>query len=99
MSWDTAIHEHRKWGLTTFDMTADEVVLKFKEEAKEFLDNPSGEEAADCIGALLIWAELEGLDMHLEFTKKLEICKQRTYERRPNGTYHHVRQAEIITGE
>lgn len=90
MTWDAAIREHRDWGLATFDMTADQVVLKFEEEAKEFLDNPSGEEAADCIGALLIWAEIKSIDILQAFTEKLEVCKGRTFARQPNGTYHWV---------
>lgn len=67
-------HNHRK-------------LIKFKEEVKEFLDEPCKEEAADVFIALLGYAHRENFDLIEEAYKKLHIVKNRDQVARDAAKY------------
>lgn len=93
LTWDD---HHAKflawWRVALPDETADDLVLKFKEEAKEFIDDPNGTEAVDCIGVLFAWADRAGVDLLQMAAEKLEVCRHRQWARRPDGSYHHIQR-------
>lgn len=90
-TWDDLHREHLAWWhLALPDMTADDWAKKFQEEAEEFLKDPSGTEASDCLGVLFAWAEADGVDLLQAAFDKLEVCRHRKWARRPDGTYHHI---------
>jgi hypothetical protein len=70
-------------------------------EAQEFVDNPSLEEAADTIIAVL--GACRGQEWTLRelgsaMLAKMEVNRQRTWERQPDGTYQHVKEASSGSG-
>lgn len=69
---------------------------KLREEAKEFVDDPCLEEAADCFIALLGAVKGAGWDLNqlaAAVTTKTAINRKRKWERQPDGTFHHVKEA------
>lgn len=66
---------------------------KLLEEAQEFKDNPSLEEAADCFISLLGAVDGQGWTLNQlaqAVTDKMAINRQRVWVQQPNGTYRHV---------
>lgn len=65
---------------------------KLNEEVKELNSEPCMEELADCILVCI------GLSKHLKgdlkdaLLSKIEKNEGRTWQRRPDGTYHHVHE-------
>lgn len=76
---------------TLTDYVPSQLIKKAKEEFQEFLDNPCAEEAVDCIGVLIAWMINSGHMPVREFRRKFEITKARSWERMPDGRYHHVK--------
>lgn len=75
------------------DYSPEQLVLKLKEEAGEFIDEPSLEEAADCYLVLAYWARKAHGSHELlaeAIAAKTHKNRSRTWERMPDGTYHHV---------
>ena len=48
------------------------------------------EEAADIVIVLAAWAHTAGWNLEQAVAWKLEQTRQRTWEKRPDGTYRHV---------
>lgn len=75
------------------DATPAAFVRKFAEEAGEFVDSPSLEEAVDAFGCLIAWAHRSG-HTQAEFLDtlrdKLAVNKQRAWQRQSDGTYKHT---------
>jgi NTP pyrophosphatase (non-canonical NTP hydrolase) len=70
--------------------TESEVVLKFREEADEFVADDNGAEAADILIALLAHANLSGYSLEEMLDAKMAINRARSWARMPDGTYKHV---------
>lgn len=75
-------------------------VRKFEEESQEFIEKPSFEEASDSLACLIAWAHLNGgVHKLLEASeRKLAVNWTRRWERQPDGTYHHVKEAQGTEG-
>lgn len=71
-------------------------VDKFEEEAREFLDARSVEEAADVVLTLLAWAARSGVDLFAEAARKVEVNKRRVWHRWGDGTWHHYPERQRI---
>lgn len=67
--------------------------IKTLKEAKEFVDNPSLEEAADVFISLLGACKKHGwssYDLAVATITKLGVNEQRTWAEQPDGTYQHT---------
>jgi len=65
---------------------------KFREEADEFYEEPSAEEAADCIIVLMSWANAHGVDLESAVLAKIEKNEGRKWEF-VGGVYKHIKEA------
>lgn len=96
MSLESHLYEWIEWFDEAMpDSTAENFVTKFEEESGEFLEEPSLEEAVDSIATLIGWAYFSGYtvsDVQGALRLKLQKNKGRTFERMPDGTYHHVKE-------
>jgi hypothetical protein len=93
VSWDDYAKEAVEWARDVFpETTAEQEVQKFDEESLEFLEDPCGFEAADCIFCLLIWADRAGVDLLQSAMDKLAIAKKRKHVRQADGTWKHVKE-------
>ncbi len=74
---------------TTFPlMTQDGQITKLAGEFQEFLDDPSADEAADCIIVLMSWANVEGIDLEAAVRAKIERNRARTWQWIPEKQYY-----------
>jgi predicted house-cleaning noncanonical NTP pyrophosphatase (MazG superfamily) len=83
----------RQWLKQLQSLTDAEPALKLSEECAEFMGNPSLEEAADIVIVLLTQLASRGVTgKHLRraVRDKLKVNLSRNWERRPDGTIHHV---------
>lgn len=88
LTWEQALAEFEFLCSQKFpDANAETRVTKFEEEAQEFLDDPSSEEAMDCIQVLLHWFWVQGLDPLCHFMAGMEKLRGRSFELQPDGTY------------
>ncbi len=65
----------------------------FQKESREFLDEPSLDEAVDCLANLVHWAHLSGIDsdgFSERAFERLAVWRNRTWERLDDGTWHHI---------
>ncbi|MHB1782905.1 MAG: hypothetical protein ACYCTE_09480 [Acidimicrobiales bacterium] len=65
------------------DQTPDELVAMFQKESREFLDEPSLDEAIDCLANLVHWAHLSGVDSDVfseRAFERLAVWRNRTWE-------------------
>lgn len=81
----------KKFSDTTFvDSSIDDYLTKLREEVGELEQAPNMTEVADCMMVLVAISKyLEG-DLREEIQRKLEINESRTWQRMPDGTYHHT---------
>lgn len=70
----------------------DSLLLKFKEEAQEFLDDPCPGEAADVLFCLVRICRELGINLHEAAEDKFEVIRDRQYELMPDGTWHHIKE-------
>lgn len=64
-----------------------------REEAEEFDAEPNGEEAADIVITVFMWAIKAGVDMEQEIRTKVLRNERRTWQVNEDGSYHHVKEA------
>ena len=76
------------------DAGCNEHLLKLKDEADEAIENNNDiYEFADCFIAIIGASAKAGFNCDELITasiKKLEICKNRNWNKLPNGTYQHI---------
>lgn len=53
------------------------IEAKFAEEADEFTNHPSGEEAADVVIVVMAWCEMNGVDLYEAVLAKFEKIQSR----------------------
>ena len=85
-----AIEDFLAWAKETFPnyvFDPDLIVLKFKEEAQEFIDSPTGQEAADVFMTLLLWSDLKGIDLANELYLKTAKNRKRVFTQNGDGTW------------
>ena len=72
--------------------TVASIISHFREEAGEFADEPSGEEAADCLLLLIHYAHKSGISLYQEAERKLAINRKRIWKTtpEPGGHIKHV---------
>jgi predicted house-cleaning noncanonical NTP pyrophosphatase (MazG superfamily) len=63
---------------------------KLNEEIEELNEDPCMEELADCVLVCIGLAEHLDGNLKTALLAKIEKNEKRTWERLPNGTYHHV---------
>ena len=89
----------REWHTEHFALGDDSrpAEIKVAQEAQEFCDDPSLEEAADVIVPLLTWLDTKGLtvdDLLDAVDAKIHENMQRTWVRQPDGTFQHVEESD-----
>lgn len=91
-----ALDVHRWFGelrLQGVRITDGNTGAKLKEEASEFFNEPSLEEAADCFIALLGAVDGQGWtqdQLAQAVTEKMAINRKRRWVQQPDGTYRHA---------
>lgn len=81
-----------QWAELTVPATPDELLLKFKEEAEEFLEFPTPFEAADVVFCVLRYCHAVRWNLSDAMARKFDVLLGRRYERMPDGTWHHVEE-------
>jgi Protein of unknown function (DUF550) len=92
--WDEWMRQVVGWADAKIrDVSATDQVTKLKEEAAEFAESPSIDEAIDCIVVLVYWAYKTGYGpsaLAVAAFNRLRVLRARTWERQGDGTYHHA---------
>lgn len=85
--------EHGEWADATFPSeTLEAKVAHLLKEAKELSEHPSDpQEMADCFLLAINIARKAGVDILAVSRAKFEVCKQRTWEKKSDGTFGHVK--------
>lgn len=81
---------YREWSDETFGLNnLDEsvIIAKFQEEAQEFIENPSPDEAADVLMLLFDWCSRNKIDLEGAFLKKLDYNKKRVFTLTEDGIF------------
>lgn len=91
---DDIQHEVGTWGDRTFPAsTSNSVIAHFLREVKEFVDEPSPEEAADCLILLLHHAHKNGYSLNRALKDKFAVNRARTWGMPDaQGVVEHVRE-------
>lgn len=92
-TWDDFFEQFLGLADVRFPSSAGVQVDKFREESREFLEDPSADEAVDCIATLICYAHRAGVSPSRLLGKaleRLEVWEGRSYTRRPDGTWHHI---------
>lgn len=66
--------------------------LKAVQEMQEFIDQPSPEEAADVVIALIAWFWQNGWSLSSYVIRKMAINRARRWAQLPSGHYQHVEE-------
>jgi hypothetical protein len=93
-TWETLLKDANEWFDRVIPHTAESDVLKFQEEAAEFVAEPSVEEAADVLMCLTHFCYLKGFDLKAAVETKLAKNKARTWVKREDGTWKHVKEPQ-----
>jgi hypothetical protein len=77
------------WFTMDPDREATREPLKAIQEMKEFIEEPSPEEAADIVIALIVWFWQNGWSLPVYVWRKMTINRNRSWVKLPSGHYQH----------
>lgn len=67
--------------------------LKAVQEMQEFIKEPSPEEAADVVIALLVWFWQNGWSLGAYVLRKMQINRARRWTQLPSGHFQHIEES------
>lgn len=89
---DHTTYQFLDWANRNIPADKPALLLKFKEEAEEFIEHPTPFEAADVIFCVVRYAFAARWNLRDAMARKFEVLKRRRYELMPNGTWHHIKE-------
>lgn len=87
---DLVTAEFVRWANENLPAEPYGLMNKLREEIEEFFEDPCGAEAADVLFCLARVCHALGIDLSVAARAKFEVIQGRTYELRPDGTWHHI---------